>query len=145
MAKSNNGVHLIGRLTKDPELNYTKEKKVSVVQFILAVKENYKKKDGTQGANFPYCVVYGKSAEFMRKYLKKGDLISIDGEIRTRTYDNRDGQHIFHTEILCKGLMPLESKAVREERNNIPEPEIEIQLPEAEEINEELLDEEIEC
>ncbi len=111
-----NTVSLIGRLTKNPELRHT-QKNVPAVQFTLAVEQNYKGQDGKRGADFPSCVCYNKPAEFMSTYLRKGDLISINGEIRTRTYVNKDGITVFHTEVIARDVSPLESKMQRERRN----------------------------
>lgn len=116
MSNSKNNVNLIGRITKDPELKYTQQKNQPAVAFTLAVDQNYKNPDGSRSSDFPYCVVYGKSAEFMANYIRKGDMISIQGELRTRTYEN-NGQKIFHTEVVCRDVQPLESKTRREERN----------------------------
>ena len=85
-----NKVILTGRLTKDPELKKTSSG-ISYVQFNLAVNRNYVSKSGERQADFINCVVWRVQADNLAKYIKKGGLIGVEGEIQTRTYDDQNG------------------------------------------------------
>jgi single-strand DNA-binding protein len=88
-----NKVVLIGRLTRDAELRYTK-KGNAVASFTVAVNRN---KDE---ADFINCIAWNKVAENLANYTQKGMLIAVDGSIQTRSYE-KDGQRIFVTEVLA--------------------------------------------
>jgi len=105
-----NKVILIGRLTKDPELKKTNSG-LSYVQFNLAVNRNYTNKSGEKQADFINCVVWRTQADNLVKYIKKGGLIGIEGEIQTRTYDDKNGTKKYITEVLCNSIEFLESKS----------------------------------
>lgn len=103
-----NHVAIIGRLTKDIELRKTQSNK-SVVQFTLACNRNFKT-DGQPDADFINCVAWGKTAENMERYLKKGSLVGIEGRIQTRKYDGNNGK-VYITEILVNNVQFLEAKS----------------------------------
>lgn len=86
-----NSVILIGRLTKDPETKTSSD--LMIVRYTLAVD---RKKKGE--ADFIPCVCFGKTAEFAQKYLKKGTKVCIQGEIRTGSYEGKNGK-VYTTEI----------------------------------------------
>ena len=76
-----NKVILMGRLTRDPELKYTKgAEPMAVANFSLAVNRRFKK-SGEQEVDFISCVAFGKNAEFVSKYFHKGQLVSIVGRL----------------------------------------------------------------
>lgn len=103
-----NRVTLVGRLTKDPELRRTSSGK-AVASFTLAVNRNFKTGDG-QEADFINCVCWGKVAENTANYCSKGSLVSIDGRLQTRNYENNQGQKVFVTEIVADSVQFLETK-----------------------------------
>jgi single-strand binding protein len=86
-----NTVNLIGRLTKDPELKYTSNRKGNT-RFTLAVSRN---KDETDFIN---CVAWEKTAENIAEYFKKGSQIAVQGAIRTGNYE-KDGRTIYTTDV----------------------------------------------
>ena len=95
-----NKVILMGRLTKDPEIRYTQgANPMSVCRYSLAVNRQFKR-DGEPEADFFNCVTFGKRAEFAGKYLKKGTMIAVVGEIRNNSYTDRDGNKRNSTEIV---------------------------------------------
>lgn len=104
-----NRVVLVGRLTKDPELRVS-QSNVAVASFNLAVNRPFTSKDGERGADFISCVVFRKQAENVNQYLKKGSLCGIDGRIQTRNYENKDGQRVYVTEVVCESVQFLEPK-----------------------------------
>jgi single-strand DNA-binding protein len=90
-----NSVIVMGRLTKEIELQETTSKK-NVISFTLAVNDPYDKKK----ADFIDCVAWNNSAVFLAKYAKKGDVISVEGKISTRTYESTSGVSVKKTEIV---------------------------------------------
>ncbi|MBR2554297.1 MAG: single-stranded DNA-binding protein [Aeriscardovia sp.] len=102
-----NKVILIGRLTKDPAMNTTSN--TTVCKFNVAIDRAYKK-DGEQSADFISCVAFGKTAEFIGKYFTKGSKIVIEGEWRTGSYTNKDGQKVYTNDCVVNRVEFGESK-----------------------------------
>lgn len=106
-----NSVQLVGRLTRDPEIWYTNgETAKAVARFCVAVDRKYKT-DGQQSADFINCVAFGKTAEFLEKYFKKGQRIGLTGRIQTGSYENKDGQKVYTTDVFADSVEFVESKA----------------------------------
>lgn len=97
-----NCVALIGRLTKDPIVNYTQSGS-SITKFGLAVDRRFKTSDG-QTADFLNIVVFGKSGEFVEKWFHKGDPISVVGRIQTGSYTKQDGTKVYTTDIIADSV-----------------------------------------
>lgn len=114
-----NKVILCGRLTKDPDARSAIRagEELKVVRFILAVDRRFKK-DGEQAADFISCVSFGKTAEFIEKYGKKGTKFIIEGRIQTGSYTNKDNQKVYTTDVVIESVEFAESK--KEEANNPP-------------------------
>lgn len=105
-----NIVVLTGRITKDPEIRYTQSNEpMAIARFTLAVDRRYKK-DGEQSADFISCVAFGKRAEFLEKYGKKGTKFNLDGSIQTGSYTNKDGQKVYTTDVIVNNIEFGESK-----------------------------------
>ena len=105
-----NIVTLIGRLTKDPHVNYTQgENPMCIAKYTLAV-ERRSKKGGEQNADFISCVAFGKNGEFAEKYFKKGTNIAVVGHITTGSYINKDGQKVYTTDVIVENQEFAESK-----------------------------------
>lgn len=104
-----NRVVLVGRLTRDPELRVS-QSNVSVTTFNLAVNRPFTSQSGERGADFINCVTFRKQAENVNQYVKKGSLVGIDGRIQTRNYENKDGQRVYVTEVVCDSVQFLEPK-----------------------------------
>ena len=100
---------IIGRLTRDVDLRYTQSGK-AVGNFTLAVNRPFKNQQGENEADFINCVAWGKQAESLAQYMKKGNQVGVDGRIQTRTYDDKDGKTVFVTEIIAEYVQFLESK-----------------------------------
>lgn len=92
-----NKVILIGRLCNDVEVRRTDSGK-TVASYRLAVDRPFKK-DGQTEADFINCVSFGACGDFAGNHLHKGMKIAIEGSIRTRTYDDKDGKKVYVTEI----------------------------------------------
>lgn len=112
-----NRVVLVGRLTKDPEFRTT-QSGVDVATFTLAVNRNFKDKNGEQQADFINCVVFRKQAENVNNYLNKGSLAGVDGRLQSRSYENKEGNRVFVTEVVCDSVQFLEPKNAQASNNN---------------------------
>lgn len=110
-----NSVNLVGRLTRDPDVRYT-DGGTSIARFSLAVDRRFKKDDGPT-ADFPNCVAFGKSAEFIEKYFHKGMRIGVQGRIQTGSYENQEGTKIYTTDVVVENCEFVESKAAAQESN----------------------------
>ena len=104
-----NKVILIGRLTKDPDVRYTKNEKV-VAMFGLAVNREYKNEHGAYDADFFNVVIWGKPAELAGNTLHKGNKIAVEGRIQNRSYDGKDGVKHYITEIVANNFEYLEKR-----------------------------------
>lgn len=92
-----NSVILKGRLTKDPDVRYSQgQEQMAIARYTLAV--NRRGKDA--GADFINCVAFGKQGEFAEKYLKKGQEVLIQGRINVGSYQNKDGQKVYTTDVI---------------------------------------------
>ena len=103
-----NNVVLAGRVTKDIELKVTPTGK-SVCSFSLAVERKFVQ-NGEKVTDFINCQLWGKSAETLEKYVKKGMMIGIEGRIQTRKYTNQQGQTVYVTEVVVDNFSFLEKK-----------------------------------
>lgn len=104
-----NKVIMIGRTTKDVELKQTSSG-AYVAEFSVAVKREFKSASGETESDFFNCVVFSKLAETVSRYVKKGDMIGIDGRLQTRSYTNREGKKIYVTEIIVSNVEFLQTK-----------------------------------
>ena len=98
----------VGRLTKDPELRRTASGK-AVTTFTLAINRSYQSNDGQQ-ADYIQCVMWNKVAENVAQYCSKGSLVGIEGRLRTRSYDNNQGQRVYVTEVICDSVQFLDTR-----------------------------------
>ncbi len=104
-----NKVILIGRLTKDPELRYTPNG-VAVASFTLAVNRSRANQQGEREADFIPVIVWRKQAENCANYIGKGSLVAVDGRIQVRTYDGKDGQRRWVTEVVAESVRFLDKR-----------------------------------
>ncbi len=104
-----NRVVLIGRLTKDPELRYSPSG-VAVTNFTLAIDRKFKNAQGEKETDFIPCVMFKQLAELCANYLAKGKLASVDGRLQVRTYNDKDGQKHWVTEVIAEDVHFLSPK-----------------------------------
>lgn len=95
-----NKVILIGRLTKDPELRFAAGSGTAVSRFTVAVNRQFKKDE----TDFINCVAFGKTAETISQYLRKGRQIAVTGSIRTGSYDAKDGTKRYTTDVAVESF-----------------------------------------
>mgnify|MGYP004443971925 CR=1 FL=1 len=96
----------VGRLTRDPDIRYSGE--LAIARFTLAVERRFAKENEAK-ADFISCVAFGKTAQFIEKYVAKGTKIVVDGRIQTGSYE-KDGQKVYTTEIVVESTEFAESK-----------------------------------
>jgi single-strand DNA-binding protein len=103
-----NKVLLIGNLGKDPEVRYL-DNGVAVANFSLATTENYKNKEGERVSQTEWhnIVLWRGLAEVAEKWLKKGSSVYVEGKIRTRKWEDKNGNTRYSTEILGDNMTML--------------------------------------
>lgn len=111
-----NSVELVGNLTRDPELRYTKEN-VPVASFNIAINRI------NEGVDFIPIKVFNKQAENCKKYLIKGSKVAIEGSIRTGNYEKEDGTKVYVTEIVANRVHFLSSNTNNQSTQKVIEKE----------------------
>ncbi|WP_284036643.1 single-stranded DNA-binding protein [Neobacillus sp. 114] len=104
-----NQVTLVGRLTRDPELNQTTEG-TPVSHITLAVNRNFRNHNGEFDTDFVQCTLWRNAAENTYKYCRKGAVVGITGRLQTRHYDGRDGKRVYVTEVVAETIRFLSTK-----------------------------------
>ena len=105
-----NKVILMGRLTRDPEVRYSQgESSMAIARFSIAVDRRFKR-DGEPDADFINCTCFGKQAEFVEKYIKKGTKIVTTGRLQNDNYTNKDGQQVYSFRVMVDEIEFAESK-----------------------------------
>lgn len=113
-----NQVVIVGRMTKDPELNYVGQKSTPMVGFTVAVNRTFKNKDGEYEADFIRCKAFNKTAEIIGQYGARGMLVGVTGNIQTGTYQNDKGDKVFTTDVMCNQFQMLEKKSSNQSSEN---------------------------
>ena len=107
-----NTVILMGRLTRDAEIRYSQgETANAVARFSLAVDRRFRREGDEQTADFINCVAFGKTAEFLERFGRKGTKFVVEGRIQTGSYTNREGQKVYTTDVVVENVEFAESKA----------------------------------
>ena len=99
-----NKVMLMGRLTRDAEIRHSHD--ITVAKFTLAVDRRGKDKE----ADFISCTAFGKTAEFVEKYIKKGTKIALEGRWQTGSYTNKEGVKVYTNDCIVEQIEFAESK-----------------------------------
>lgn len=108
-----NSVQLTGRLTRDPDITYGGNGG-TIARFTLAVNRRFKTEDGPK-ADFIGCVAFGKTAEFIEKYFRKGQKMDMNGRIQTGSYTNQEGNKVYTTDVVAENVEFGESKSASEQ------------------------------
>lgn len=111
-----NKIILMGRLTKDPDVRYTQDSK-AVARFYLAVDRRFKR-DGQPEADFFNCTAFGKTAEFVEKYLSKGTKVLLSGSLQNDNYTDGNGVQRYTVQVIVEEIEFAESKKNSEAGNN---------------------------
>lgn len=104
-----NIVIMMGRLTKDAEVRYGGANNTAVARFSIAVDRRYKR-EGQPDADFFNCTAFGKTAEFIEKYLHKGSKVVIQGELQNDHYKEKDGHQQYAEKVIVNSVEFAESK-----------------------------------
>ena len=107
MSNVRNNVNLVGRFTADVDLKYTNNG-MAIADFSLAVDRNKEETD------FIRCKTFGKTAENIANFFKKGDLIAVNGSIQTGKYVNKDKKTVYTTDVVVDTFAFLQSKNERQ-------------------------------
>jgi single-strand DNA-binding protein len=141
MASVNKAI-LIGNLGKDPELRYTPSGQ-AVASFPLATSERFKDKDGNwqERTDWHNIVVWGRQGETVKEYLKKGRSAYVEGRIQTRSYDDREGNKKWITEIVASRVQFLGGRS-EGDRSGEGQGTSESEIPETAAVSEPLVNQE---
>lgn len=114
-----NKTFLLGNLVKEIELRCTTSGKY-VFQNTIAVRNDFKNKDGEYDSTFINIVVWGSTAEYLSKYADKGSKVLLEGRISNRSYDKQDGSKAYITEVIVEKAEILTFKK-QEEQAEVPQ------------------------
>lgn len=116
-----NKVILMGRLTRDPEIRYSKgATSTAVATFSLAVDRKFKR-EGEPSADFFNCTAFGKIADVIEKWTKQGTKVLVTGRIQNNNYTDRNGNKVYSVQIMVDELEFCESRNNAEQQ---PRPEL---------------------
>ena len=105
-----NKIILLGRIVRDPEVRYTQgQNAMAIGKFSLAVNRKYKRENEPE-ADFFNCTSFGKQAEFVEKYLKKGIKVLVTGSLQNNSYEDKDGNKVSGVQIITSDIEFCESK-----------------------------------
>lgn len=113
-----NNIQLVGRLTRDPELNYTPGSGLAIVKFTLAVNRPRFSKDKPQEADFINCVCFGKRAEAIANYVQKGHRFGVIGRLQINKYVDKDGNNRWSSDVVVSDFEFMQDKTGNGNSNN---------------------------
>lgn len=121
MPRSVNKVILLGNLGKDAELSYLPSGQ-AVSKFSVATNRRYKDKNGEwqEETEWHNIVLWGKAAESVSQYLTKGQRVYVEGRIKSRTWEGRDGNKHYATDIVAEQVVLASGRGGAEEGGGAP-------------------------
>ena len=103
-------IHLVGRLTKDPDMRYLPGTETASTNFQIAVRRNFKNREGKYDSDFISIQVLGKPAEAAANYLRKGNRCAVDGRLQIDNWkDEKSGEWKSFTKVIATNVEFLES------------------------------------
>lgn len=124
-----NLIILKGRLTREPEIRFTQANNTKIASLNIAVNRKFKNAEGQYEADFFNCTAFGNSAEFIEKYFKKGQEALIEGRIQNRSWDDKNGQKRYATDIIINSIELCGSKSQSEEEpENVNQAELDVNV-----------------
>ena len=117
-----NKIILMGRLTRDPEVRYGGAQNMAIARFSIAVDRRFKR-EGQPDADFFNCTAFGKTGEFVEKYIHKGTKVVLDGEMQNDNYQNKQGQMVYGFRVIVNSIEFAESKAASQSSAAAPVPQ----------------------
>ena len=111
MSTLRNKVQLIGNLGNDPEI-ITMESGKKLAKFSIATNETYKNAQGEKVTDTQWhnVIAWGKTADIIETYVTKGKEVAVEGKLTNRSWDDKDGNKRYTTEVVCNELLLLGSK-----------------------------------
>lgn len=97
-----NKIVLLGKLIKDPELRSLEDSDKVFTRFIIAVERNFKSQDGTRKSDLIPVTMWGRKAEVICQYMKRGSYISLSGRLKTGSYEGKDGSKKYIAEVVAE-------------------------------------------
>ncbi|WP_040213325.1 single-stranded DNA-binding protein [Clostridium polynesiense] len=110
-----NKIVLVGRLIKDPELRILEGSEKVFARFVIAVDRNFRSADGEKKADLIPVTIWGRKAQVVCEYMKKGSLISISGRLRTGSYEDEDGKKRYIAEVVAEDFRFVSNKRPEKE------------------------------
>ncbi len=106
-----NKVLITGRITRDPEIRYT-QSGMSSLRFSVAVDRNVARDaNGNRQADFINCVAFSQQADFISRYVHKGNMLCIEGRIQTGQYQNQQGVTVYTTDVIVERVENLSPRS----------------------------------
>lgn len=102
-----NNLTINGRLVKDAEIGCTANTQAAKAKFTIANEVGFGDRKHT---NFINVICFGKTAEFAEKWLAKGNRVIVEGELRTGSYEGKDGKKVYTTDIFANRIEPIDWK-----------------------------------
>lgn len=117
-----NKIILMGNLTRDPEIRYTQgENALAVARFSLAINRRFAKQGDTE-VDYFNCTAFGKQAEFIEKYFRKGSRMLVSGRVQNDNYTNKNGEKVYSVQIIAEEIEFAERKGSGQTSGGAPEP-----------------------
>ena len=111
-----NNVVLVGNLARDPDMRYSSgPEPLSIAKFTVACNRRFKK-EGQPDVDFISCTAFGKTADIVGKYFRKGSKIGLNGRIQVSEYTSANGERRWSTDVICDNVEFVESRATAEAR-----------------------------
>jgi len=104
-----NRVTLVGNLGKDPEISHGASG-IAIAKFSVATSDARPDQQGNVKTEWHRVVAFGKTAEFIQNYIKKGAMVCVEGRIEYGKYENKEGQTVYTTDIVCNNFVNLTKK-----------------------------------
>jgi len=115
-----NKVILMGRLVRDPEVRYSQgSTPLAVARYTLAINRRFRR-EGEPEADFINCVAFGKGGEFVERFFRKGQMVSVVGRLQVRSWDDKDGTKRWSTDVVTEEHYFAEGKSSSEGRSSQP-------------------------
>ena len=113
-----NKIVLLGKLIRDPELRTLEDGHKIFTRFIIAVDRNFKAQDGTRKADLIPVTLWGRKAEVVCKYMKKGSYISLSGRLKTGSYEDKEGNKKYIAEVVAEDFKFVGDRRVEKENRS---------------------------
>ena len=116
-----NSVIINGRITKDPEVHYTNNTNSAYIQFSIAVRKDFKNKDGQYDTIFVDCAAFSSTAQYIGNYVHKGDMLLVKGRLGIQAYQDKEGKTRTYTNIEVEQVENLTPQRQQEQTQQQPQ------------------------